>query len=266
MSLAARRAMGLRGDPWKGPLLETADAARCAEAAGAARAGALAVVWGPRGSGKTAALRAALRGDATVEPLRLDRERLTVGDVLAALVRELSAETPRHSAEARAVQARRLLGAADRMPVLWIDDAHHLHHRTLAALKRLREWSWRGRSPLLGVLLSGQADRTESVPEVGLRADRVPLAGLSASEALAAARLAMGAVAAPEAVALLASKRNWLDMRAAVDACCVEALARGERSVTAEAARRAVGAAPARSPRRTPTDEQVAARLAAGDR
>ena len=190
MDVLLRRRFGLPPDPWgAAPTLDSADAIRAGHLVRAAvEARILVSIHGPRGAGKTHAVRAALagRGVQLVEPLRLDRERLHLGDVQSALIRELGdGESPRHSGEARGGQTRRVLGAASARGavVLWIDDAHVLHPSTLRGLKRLLEVRWQGRGPLLGVILTGQADRTARVPEVGLRADRTALAGLTAAEA-----------------------------------------------------------------------------------
>lgn len=233
MSLAARAALGLPAEPWAGLRMDTADARRVGQAVDAARAGAFVSVAGPRGSGKTWAARARLAGAAAVEPLRLDRERLTLPDVLTAAVGQLSGEPPRHSGEARAAQARRLL--AGRGAVVVIDDAHLLHGATLRGLRRLREMPWRGAGPLCGVLLLGQRERTAAIDEVGLRTERVALAGLAPSEAEAALRAVYGQALDAGARAALAARRpNWLDLRAGAEAALELAVARGARTATAD--------------------------------
>lgn len=268
MSLEARLALGLGADPWAGAgQLDTADLRRVAAAAEAAAGGGLALVVGPRGSGKTAAWRAALRGrEAVVEPLRLDRERLTIGDVASAIAEQLSDEKPRHSGEARAAQARRLLAWRRGRAVVVIDDAHLLHGQTARALKRLREMRWSGDGPLAGVLLLAQRDRLDAVPEVGLRTDRVRLAGLSATEAERALRAALSGAVEPGAVAAMAraeAARNWLDLRALADRCAEAAVARGAERIAAADVRAALGGEPARAPRQAPpADADVAAALA----
>ena len=260
MSLAARRALGLPADPWRAVgLLDTADAGRVRLAVDAAADGGLASVAGPRGAGKTVAARAALaaRGTTTVEPLRLDRDRLTLPDVLTAAVLQLSGETPRHSGEARAAQARRLL--AGRGAVVVVDDAHLLHGQTLRGLRRLRELPWRGTGPLCGILLLGQRDRAATIEEVGLRAERVELAGLAAAEAEAGLRAAYGETLRLDARRRLADwHRNWLDLRGAAEAALEAAVARGARQ--AELADVEPASAEPAAP---PSDATVAAVLAA---
>lgn len=251
MKTLHRKRLGLAADPWAGFHLDTADAARTALLVEAAAEARLFVsVLGARGSGKTHAVRRALRSVPNVrvvEPLRLRRECLHIGDIECAIVRELAPnDRPRRSGEARSVQVRRLLGqgARDDRVVLVIDDAHVLHHATLRALKRLRELAWLGVSPLLGVVLVGQADRAEAVAEVGLRSDRLWFGGLLAEDAAAAMERALNRrsgrkIVAPDAIVALAASpraRNWLDLAALIDQCLAEAAARGEDRITRAAA------------------------------
>ena len=274
--ILTRLQFGLAADPWaQAPPLATADAVRVAHLVrAAAESRSLVSIVGPRGSGKTFAVRAACRGldAAVVEPCRLDRDRLHIGDVVTALVTALSDERPRHGGEARSAQARRLLGRSARPVLLVVDDAHALHAATLRALKRLRELSWRGRSPLLGVVLAGQTDRAGAVPEVGLRTSTLQLAGLARPEAQAAAAAAAGPVCAEGAAERLAASdraRNWLDLERLIDECLAAALARGEAQITAATVGAALGeaaAAPARpAAPAPPPDQAIAAALDAHD-
>lgn len=240
MNVLTRHAFGLQADPWSQLNMRTADVTRTALLVGAA-VNYQAMIWvlGPRGVGKSHAVRTALAaGDAPlIEPLRLDRERLTLGDIQTAIVRDLSSETPRHSGEARSAQVRRLLGTAGRKPVLVIDEAHALHHMTVRGLKRLRELSWRGRDKLLGVVLVGQRDSAAHVAEVALRSDRMTLAGLTTDEAADALVRALNAdtvrirPGAAQALSQSDRARNWLDLQALADECMAEAVARGERCI-----------------------------------
>ena len=243
MRIHTRVHFGLGVDPWAGMCMETADAMRVAEMVEAAiEAQAFVSVLGSRGIGKTRAVRAALRRHETVkvvEPLRLTRERLHMGDIETAIVRDLSDETPRRSGEARSHQVRRILGPASREHriVLVLDDSHVLHHSTLRGLKRLREFVWLNRSPLLGIVLVGQRDRTATLPEVGLRSDRTTLAGLSQAEVVCALdRTGYSAVFADTAFSRLSSHecaRNWLDLQTLADECLAVARAAGAKRVEA---------------------------------
>ena len=245
MDVLIRQRFGLL--PSRPDDMETADAVRTAALVRAAAEGGLLVsIAGRRGAGKTRAVRMAIAGLSArvVEPLRLDRERLHLGDVQDAIVTQLSEERPRRSGEARSGQVRRILGRSRGAVLLWIDDAHVLHPSTLRGLKRLLELTWQGAGPLLGIVLSGQQDRTEGVPEVGLRAARLHIEGLLCTEAARALGSVLGEVVEPGAATILASSaraRNWLDLGRLADECLIEAAARGERAVTAEIASRVLG-------------------------
>ena len=251
-SILTRKHFGLPSDPWSRLNLETTDAACATEMILAAVDEKLMIsLLGPRGSGKTRALRTALQGldVKEVEPLRLDRERLHLGDIETAIVQALSHESPKRSGEARSHQVRKVLGEASRRhPVLLVlDDSHLLHHNTLRGLKRLRELSWTNESPLLGIVLLGQSDRAKEVPEVGLRSDTLTFVGLTqeeASEALVQALNQQRLLAEPEVVEGLAAcsrARNWLDLQALADDCLAEAAARGEETITTAAVRVVLG-------------------------
>ena len=257
MKILTRQHFKLPADPWAGWTCATADQTRVADLIKAAVAGDLFVsIIGPRGSGKTQAARAALAdcgaGARVVEPLRLTRDKLHMGDIETALIVSLADESPRRSGEARSRQARRVLGAASRNKkiALFIDDAHVLHSQTLRALKRLRELSFAGRAPLLSIVLAAQRDKTASIPEVGLRSDALTLGGLAkveVEEALRAAGLLDSAMTADGARLLAAAPAagNWLDLRQLVDDCLFQALAAGARQVDANHVRAALRAAPA---------------------
>ena len=238
MKIINRHYLKLAADPWREVNIQTADSMRVALMVTAAvNNSAMVSIIGRRGSGKTVAVRAALGDDVQlVEPLRLTRNKLHMGDIESALVRDLSDESPRRSGEARSHQVRRILGtAAQRGPVvLVIDDAHVLHHQTLRALKRLRELKWLGRSPLLGIVLIGQQDKTAAIPEVGLRSDQLWLAGLAVEEAATAIAEALGKRAEANAVKLMAKHpdaRNWLDLIALVDDCIANTVAEGADTI-----------------------------------
>lgn len=256
MKILTRRHFKLPADPWAGWTCDTADQSRVADLIKATVTGDLFVsIIGPRGSGKTRAARHALAdcgdGARVVEPLRLTRDKLHMGDIETAIIVSLSDESPRRSGEARSRQARRVLGEASRGKkiALFIDDAHVLHNQTLRALKRLRELSFAGRAPLLSVILAAQRDKTASIPEVGLRADALSLGGLAkveVSAALRAAGLLDGALSHDAALAVANAEcaANWLDLRQLVDDCLFQALAAGARQVDAVHVRAALRAAP----------------------
>ncbi len=234
-----RQHFGLPADPCTSLDLDTIDSQRAGDLVRAAvEAQAFVSILGPAGSGKTRAVRQALTQDGVrvVEPIRLGRERMHIGDIETALVRDLSDERPRRSGEARSHQVRRILGAAsrERPVVLTLDDGHLVHGQTLRALKRLRELTWLGRAPLLGVVLIGQMDRLAGIRELDLRSDRLWLAGLTASEV----RVALGGFraaleeSAVERICASHAARNWLELQRIVDLAIAEAIAQGARRVT----------------------------------
>ena len=249
MKILNRKHFDLPGDPWAGVEIQTADAYRIGEMVTAAiDSRAMVSILGQRGSGKTHSVRAALRSADVrlVEPLRLTRDKLHMGDIETAIVRELSDESPRRSGEARSHQVRHILGRASREQriVLVIDDAHVLHGLTLRALKRLRELAWMGRSPLLGIVLIGQVDKTAAIPEVGLRSDRLWLSGLSADEASRVVRQVLGDVIDHLAARVVVSSdqaRNWLDLQALIDDCLAEAIVQGSETITLAVANAVLG-------------------------
>ena len=241
MRILDRKRFGLPADPWKPIRIDTADAARIAVAVNAAiDTQAWVSLVGPRGVGKTWAVRAAMArypGLQVVAPLRLARERLHVGDIETAIILTLSDQRPRRAAEMRSRQVRQVLGEAsrDRPLIILIDDAHLLHHQTLRAIKRLRELEWCRRSPLVGIVLVGQQARADHIPEVGLRTDTLILAGLSAAEARQALTQSVGRVLDGDAIDALAESlqtRNWLDLQSLVDAVLAEAIVRGEAKIS----------------------------------
>ena len=250
MILTVRKAFGLPADPWSRLEAHTGDFRRIGEAVRAAAEASLFVsILGARGDGKTRAVRAACRAYRgslrAIQPLRLTRERLHMGDIERALLRDLAPdEHPRRSAEARSEQCRRVLGrrSADSAILLILDDSHVMHHSTIRALKRLRELEWTGVSPLLGILLVGQADRARRLPEVGLRSDSLWCAGLSEEEAESAIAEAINVrreVIDEEARRLIAQSkhgRNWLDLQRMTDETLAAAQARGQRQAGEQAA------------------------------
>ncbi len=143
MKILTRKHFKSSTEPWAGLQLDTADTQRVAAMVEAAvRHQAMVSVLGARGVGKTCAIRYALQRSPdvrVVEPLRLTRDKLHMGDIEIALVRDLSNESPKRSAETRSQQVQRVLGHSSikQRIVLMIDDAHMVHGNTLRALKRL---------------------------------------------------------------------------------------------------------------------------------
>ena len=239
MNILIRQHFGLEAEPWKGFHLATADLDPIGALARAAAADqSMVQIVGPRGSGKTHAVLHALAGAGAdiVHVQRLDREQTHMGDVVTALVEQLSDERVRLSGEARTGQVRRLLGQARRPVVVVVDDAHVLHYRTLCGLKRLRELSWAGRkAPMAGVVLCGQKDRCSAIPEVGLRTSTFTVGGLTTEEAETALHRVCGRVLEVEAIRRLAAEapgRVWIELQDTVDLALTVAAARGEAKVS----------------------------------
>lgn len=245
------RHFGLGSDPWP-DYQQTGDARRVQIAVDSAiETGGMVAVTGERGVGKTHALWRALGGQsdyAVIEPLRLDRENLHIGDIQRAIVAALSDETPRHSGEARAGQVRRLLRGAPKA-VLVIDEAHMLHHQTVRALKRLRELGVRGkRRALLPVILIGQANPAGRIAEVLLRTEHLPLTGMTHKEAGTILRQTLPGIADPDAIEALAedaAARNWLELQRLTDTCLAQAAGKGKTRLSAREVRAILTPAPA---------------------
>lgn len=245
------RHFGLGSDPWP-DYQQTGDARRIQIAVDSAlKTGGMVAVTGARGAGKTHALWRALGGHSDytiIEPLRLDRENLHIGDIQRAIVTALSDETPRHSGEARAGQVRRLLRGAPKA-VLVIDEAHLLHHQTVRALKRLRELGARGnRRALLPVLLVGQGNPAGRIAEVRLRTEHLPLTGLTPKEAGAILRQTLARIADPDAIEALAedaAARNWLELQRLTDTCLAQAAGEGQTRLSAREVQAVLTPAPA---------------------
>ena len=223
MNYQHNKHFGLATDPLAKLLLKTSDFTRVQDLLNDAVAnnGFINLI-GERGMGKTTTINAVLQQHAdiaVIEPLRLERDKLKIGDIERAMIRQLSSENVKHSGEDRSYQLRRILGTASRTQkiVLIIDDAHMLHHNTLKCLKRLRELTWLGKSELLTVILVGQRDRLLGLGEVRLRSITLTLAGLSKKEIAHIVNKCFGnAFADNAAIKLVASRSrcaNWLDLR-----------------------------------------------------
>ena len=115
----------------------------------AVHAGKLIAFTGLVGSGKTLLLRQ-LQADLAAEKrvtvsksLAVDKDRASLTTLITALFYDLSPDkdAPRIpvQSEHRERALRELVRKSKRPVVLFVDEAHDLHHKTLAGLKRLRE-------------------------------------------------------------------------------------------------------------------------------
>lgn len=258
-----RRAFGLPADPWSAVRLDTADTHAVADmvdaaiGAGDGYTQALVQIVGPPGAGKSVATWAALRRSGldaetdVIQVQRLDRDQRTIADIVSACYRTLGQPRPTR-AEDRDAQLRQVLGQAAtsrradgrrRKLVLVIDDAHHLHWRTVSALKGLRELSWLGHAPLVGVILLSQRDVLCSRAEIRERSDTYQMAGPSAADADTALAQVLGERCDAEARAALSRRATtWNRLIWDVDQAMAAALAAGRRRIERADAIRAVGA------------------------
>ena len=218
LSMEARQRFGLPRDPWE--VRQSADvwlgrrwryAAQAME--DCAQGGGLLAVVGESGTGKSTLRRAMLdrlrREDApvrVVEPLTVDRRRLTASAICDAIVDDLApTETPRSQLEYKTRQVKRILTESSRSGcthVVLIEEAHDLHHSTLRHLKRLWELE-DGFTRLLSVILLAQPEimsvldgRSWSTREVVRRIEIVELGALDEPgelEDFLAARIGAGA-------------------------------------------------------------------------
>ena len=239
-------ALGLKKKPWP-EFAPSADTSRIADTVNAAlQDRAMIAIIGPRGVGKSRAMENLLpNGTRIIEPISLDRKRLTIDAIAAAIVYDLgngSGEKPARDGEARSRQIRRILGEAGKPgtqenPVkiaLIIDDAHKLHHQTKGALKRLMELKFVGRPRLLTIIMLAQSDPLHGIDEVRLRTDNLHLEGLSRQERSDYLTNAIGDITTPDAITALAGlpdAGNYLDLQAAADSAMAAAVAAGHDKV-----------------------------------
>lgn len=141
----------------------------------------MALVGGP-GTGKKTLARYvmdAAKADMTIIYLQvLDDARITISQIIAAMIEALSfgGERPRRDVYAKKTQLARLLGrtvSKGRGVALVVEQAQHLHHNTIRAIKELRELSFLGDSELFSVLLMGHKSLEGKLLNLGDVAARV---------------------------------------------------------------------------------------------
>jgi len=162
----------------------------------AIHAGKLIAFTGLVGSGKTLLLRQ-LQADLVAEKcvtvsksLAVDKDRASLTTLITALFYDLSPEKdPRIPAQSehRERALRDLVRKSKRPVVLFVDEAHDLHHKTLSGLKRLREVVADG-DGVLSIVLAGHprlrnALMRPNMEEVGFRFAVFPFEGMSGHQA-----------------------------------------------------------------------------------
>jgi type II secretory pathway predicted ATPase ExeA len=111
-----------------------------------------------------------------------DKESLNVGNIMNAIIQQLSEESPRRDKLARSTQTVRILGkfinSTKRRVSVVIEEAHRLHYNTLRSLKEMREAEMYGICPLFSVILIGHPDlanKLERRKEVYWRSNLIEL-------------------------------------------------------------------------------------------
>jgi type II secretory pathway predicted ATPase ExeA len=214
----------------------------------AIHAGKLIAFTGLVGSGKTLLLRQ-LQADLVAEKrvtvsksLAVDKDRASLTTLITALFYDLSPEKdPRIPAQSehRERALRDLVRKSKRPVVLFVDEAHDLHHKTLSGLKRLREVVADG-DGVLSIVLAGHprlrnALMRPNMEEVGFRFAVFPFEGIAW---LLGRCLRDGvdpaSIIEPDAVDLLASRlRTPLQVERYLALAFEETHRIGERTVTA---------------------------------
>jgi len=106
------------------------------------------------------------------------RERLTIANIMNAIIEDLSREGPKRCLEARSRQCERILGekavSEHRKIVVVLEQGHRLHLNTLIALKELREATFAGHDRLCSVILLGHPELRAKIArrnEIALRTE-----------------------------------------------------------------------------------------------
>lgn len=142
--------------------------------------------------------------------------------------------SPRRGKEVRAMQVLEILATAKSRGlhvVLIIDEAHELHYMTMKALKRLREYKFRGKRDLISIILIGQPKlehKINSDREVKLRCYPYEVAYTQAERKQIALHHGGGIIEDEEAEELAARFHNLGDMLAAIRKGFIKAIALGD--------------------------------------
>jgi type II secretory pathway predicted ATPase ExeA len=242
---ATLAAFGYRKDPFEPVRIRTGDGdilRRIFQMA--VMSNAIFSVVAPWGAGKTTAIEmASAEIDAhIIRVITADKERVKVHDIERTLIKQLlPAESIVRDRDARAHQLRRIVGeAAKEKPViLLIEEAHCLHNSTLRALKRIREYEWLGKRPLLSMILIGQYDKLRSGNleelRLGTRSDTYRLKGLAPSESARYINETVGEHFEEEAIKAISElpvARNFLELQEALITLMSSAIANGSKTIS----------------------------------
>lgn len=220
-------------------------------------AGRLIAVTGIAGSGKTVLLRRlqedlAREGKVLVsKSLSVDKERATLPTLIAALFYDLSTDKdPRipTQGEKRERDLRDLVRRGRKPVVLFVDEAHDLHGKTLTGLKRLMEVVTDG-GGMLSIVLAGHPKlrndlRRPTMEEIGYRTAVFAFDGMVGHQrdyitwllgACAAEGVAVPDMIEADAITLLAERlKTPLQIEQHLTLAFEEAFRVGEKPVTAE--------------------------------
>lgn len=198
-------------------------------------------VIAPWGAGKTVAIEMASK-DIDAHMLRIysaDKEKIGIHDIERTIINQLFPSEPvARSREVRAHQVRRIMGEAakDKPIILIIEESHCLHTNTLRSLKRIREYDWMGKRPLLSIILIGQFDKlkTSNLQEVRLRTDTYKLKGLAPSEVVRYINETVGDHFEDEAIKAISElpvAKNFLELQEALVTLMDSALRNSSKKV-----------------------------------
>lgn len=219
--------------------------------------GRLVALSGIVGSGKTVTLQrlqAELRSEKKVlvsRSLALDKERVSLTVLMTALFYDLATDKDFKlptQAEKRERQLAALIRKRNKPVVLFIDDAHGLHSRTLVGLKRLIELL-RFDGGALSVVLAGHPKlkndlRRPALEEIGARTTTFSLEGIQGEQMTylqwllhecSKTDVALDQLVTPEAMALLADRLvTPLQIEQYLDLAMEAAYRIGEKPLTTE--------------------------------
>lgn len=201
-------------------------------------------VVAPWGAGKTTAIEIASENvNAHIVKLTsADKEKIGIHDIERRMIRKLRpAEPIARDRNDRADQVRRIVGEAgnEKPVILIIEESHCLHTTTLRALKRIREYEWRGKQNLFSIILIGQYDKlkTGNLEEIrlGIRSDTYKLKGLAPLEVIRYLGETVGdnfEEEAVKAISELPMAKNFLELQEALIVLMGNALQNGSKKVT----------------------------------